>query len=337
VRNSVIGTSPACVGVLALTGIILSGSQTRAADECLAAPNSQAPPGNHWHYHVDRSTQRKCWHVRQEDQQDQAGSSGIQQAEKSSAATATATTDEQTKASRQTERARTRPAAAGNKTQGGTSTSDTPKPTAAAAPAISAVDEQPASSDGIDPQATPSAPVVSEPGASASVVEYSGPASAVSFKENARDASPTQSRSTITDLARADLSPQTTVDRADATTESAVYATTFTPIRVLLLILGALALIGVLAFAVFPSRLRRRIHTGRWALNPDAINAHEEASLSFNRAITEPNQLAPQIDMSDEVRRNLRQVLQTLEAQLRGDVEFKEAPLQRRPGKPAWG
>src|SRR6516164_6539454 len=34
------------------------------ADDCLAAPNSAAPPGSHWHYRLDRATQRKCWYVR---------------------------------------------------------------------------------------------------------------------------------------------------------------------------------------------------------------------------------------------------------------------------------
>src|SRR5215813_792411 len=34
------------------------------ADDCLAAPNSAAPPGSYWHYRLDRATQRKCWYVR---------------------------------------------------------------------------------------------------------------------------------------------------------------------------------------------------------------------------------------------------------------------------------
>jgi len=34
------------------------------ADDCLAAPNSPAPPGSHWYYRLDWATQRKCWYVR---------------------------------------------------------------------------------------------------------------------------------------------------------------------------------------------------------------------------------------------------------------------------------
>jgi hypothetical protein len=34
------------------------------ADDCLAAPNSTAPRGSHWYYHLNRVTQQKCWYVR---------------------------------------------------------------------------------------------------------------------------------------------------------------------------------------------------------------------------------------------------------------------------------
>jgi hypothetical protein len=36
---------------------------TARADDCLTAPNSLAPQGTHWYYHVDRTNQRKCWYV----------------------------------------------------------------------------------------------------------------------------------------------------------------------------------------------------------------------------------------------------------------------------------
>jgi hypothetical protein len=34
------------------------------ADDCLAAPNSPAPQGSHWYYHMDWAKQRKCWYLR---------------------------------------------------------------------------------------------------------------------------------------------------------------------------------------------------------------------------------------------------------------------------------
>jgi hypothetical protein len=36
---------------------------TARADDCIAAPNSQSPPGKHWYYRLDWATNRKCWYV----------------------------------------------------------------------------------------------------------------------------------------------------------------------------------------------------------------------------------------------------------------------------------
>lgn len=33
------------------------------ADDCLAAPKAAAPQGQHWYYHIDRATRRKCWYL----------------------------------------------------------------------------------------------------------------------------------------------------------------------------------------------------------------------------------------------------------------------------------
>ena len=42
----------------------LSLSPAAAADECLSAPNDQAPQGSHWYYRLDRATNRQCWYLR---------------------------------------------------------------------------------------------------------------------------------------------------------------------------------------------------------------------------------------------------------------------------------
>jgi hypothetical protein len=48
------------------------------ASDCLAAPNSPAPKGSHWYYHLNRETQQKCWYVRASEKQPQhATASGI--------------------------------------------------------------------------------------------------------------------------------------------------------------------------------------------------------------------------------------------------------------------
>ena len=64
------GKTPRLVGSIAfvvtllVSGIDVGMPDTARADDCLIAPNSPAPQGTHWYYHVDRADQRKCWYVR---------------------------------------------------------------------------------------------------------------------------------------------------------------------------------------------------------------------------------------------------------------------------------
>ena len=54
---------------------IISGATTTFsfdlahASDCLPAPNSPAPKGSHWYYHLNRATQQKCWYVRSSETQ----------------------------------------------------------------------------------------------------------------------------------------------------------------------------------------------------------------------------------------------------------------------------
>ena len=50
--------------LLAVAVAGMMGTPARAADECLAAPNAPSAKGNHWYYRIDRATQRKCWYQR---------------------------------------------------------------------------------------------------------------------------------------------------------------------------------------------------------------------------------------------------------------------------------
>jgi len=36
-----------------------------AATDCLAAPNQAAEGGQHWYFHTDRATSKKCWYLRE--------------------------------------------------------------------------------------------------------------------------------------------------------------------------------------------------------------------------------------------------------------------------------
>ncbi|WP_375783431.1 hypothetical protein ACE10Z_26750 [Bradyrhizobium sp. Pha-3] len=38
-------------------------TNAKTADTCQAAPKGTAPAGSHWFYHLDRSTQKKCWYL----------------------------------------------------------------------------------------------------------------------------------------------------------------------------------------------------------------------------------------------------------------------------------
>ena len=59
------------IGTIALASTLLaSGLQVGSpaniafAADCLAAPNSPAPPNGHWYYRTDWADQRKCWYLR---------------------------------------------------------------------------------------------------------------------------------------------------------------------------------------------------------------------------------------------------------------------------------
>ncbi|MGB8401288.1 MAG: hypothetical protein WCE35_21100, partial [Bradyrhizobium sp.] len=38
-------------------------NDTKAADNCLAAPKGAVPEGGHWYYRIDRVTKRQCWYI----------------------------------------------------------------------------------------------------------------------------------------------------------------------------------------------------------------------------------------------------------------------------------
>ena len=56
-------TPAVCVGVLAAAIMLGAHCAAFAADDCLAAPNRSPAPGGHWYYHLDRTSDRKCWYL----------------------------------------------------------------------------------------------------------------------------------------------------------------------------------------------------------------------------------------------------------------------------------
>jgi hypothetical protein len=64
--------SMGCVAMVLASGVApRAATNTARADDCLAQPDSSAPEGSHWYFHIDRATQRKCWYLRSADQQAQ--------------------------------------------------------------------------------------------------------------------------------------------------------------------------------------------------------------------------------------------------------------------------
>ena len=58
-----LGSITVVTTLLALfVGATVLANAARAGD-CIAAPNSQSPPGKHWWYRLDWATKRKCWYV----------------------------------------------------------------------------------------------------------------------------------------------------------------------------------------------------------------------------------------------------------------------------------
>jgi len=54
-----------------LAGIPLatvSHGATPAADDCLSGPKDQAPHGSHWYYRIDHATKRHCWYLKESSQ-----------------------------------------------------------------------------------------------------------------------------------------------------------------------------------------------------------------------------------------------------------------------------
>ena len=56
--------SIAVVAALLMSGVCVGVPNSARAEDCLTAPDSSAPQGSHWYYHIDRASQRKCWHFR---------------------------------------------------------------------------------------------------------------------------------------------------------------------------------------------------------------------------------------------------------------------------------
>ncbi len=63
-RKSAKFATAVAVGIIAGLAITAGPHAASAADECLTEPKGPTPQGQHWYYHFERGTQRKCWYLR---------------------------------------------------------------------------------------------------------------------------------------------------------------------------------------------------------------------------------------------------------------------------------
>jgi hypothetical protein len=176
----------------------------------------------------------------------------------------------------------------------------------------SAADEQALSSRQIELPPMPPAPATNDPEPAASVVQKSVPAVVGSVVNEDVPNAPVVQVNSMVDAAQHEAAVHDSVHEPDRKDDAK--SATFSPLRALLLIPGALAFSGLFAFAVFPSGLRRRIYARRGS--EGGTTAQDEMPAKFNDAIAEPSLPDPQMEIPEELKRNLQQVLQTLEAQV---------------------
>jgi hypothetical protein len=270
-RKNIAAITPAAVaGLLVTYGIILSSNPAFAVDECLAAPNAPAPAGSHWYYRLERSTERKCWYVREQRQETRAAPPKMRPAAVTPAPRATQTAVDQSTPIEQVEREAqpTQPAWA----------SGEQAPTVAF---VAQASDAPASANAIQ-------------------AEQSG-----ADRPNVQAASATAAPDAAGETAgQATIATQTAKPTTPAST------------RMLLIVPAVLAFAGVFARVVFSSAFgRQRIDARQRGSDWGAgIADLRQSPIRFNNKIAAPDQPLPQIEMPEDLKQTLRQVLQSLEA-----------------------
>jgi len=247
----------AIVAVLTPFAVTTFPFGTATAADCIAAPNSAAPEGSHWYYRTDRVNRRKCWYIAAEDRTvrhttrralAQAEPPATARAQAASAATS-APPPAATAAPPPARAQATLPPATSPALRVADAT-DSPPP----APQV----EAPASAWPTSPAVDPNSPVL----AFRSIDPWQ-PAEA-----NRPDATATSEPAPNT--ATSEPAPNedaTTGANADASDDAlpaedledtAATAATFTPMRMLILLLCGLAVVGAFLYEIRQLRERRR-------------------------------------------------------------------------------
>jgi hypothetical protein len=221
-----------------LAGIPLatvSHGATPAADDCLSGPKDPAPNGSHWYYRIDHATKRHCWYLKGE-QFSQSAAANSSPSAKTASPTAEATTQ--------------RSIADAHAELPAQTAIETPKRSDGLALAIAA-DTTVATSAAETQRSAIASRWPEQTGTSSSTVPPSTAANSDAAAPSDPDATPSSAPAAIT-LAAADSSPEKQPGSIQT---------------LLLVILGALALAGLIGSAVF--RFGNLRWTGRRTIQID--------------------------------------------------------------------
>ncbi|MGN1288066.1 MAG: hypothetical protein ACI4XG_16020, partial [Bradyrhizobium sp.] len=215
----------------------------KTADTCQSAPKGTAPAGSHWFYHLDRSTQKKCWYLGDARNKVVAKPATAQQ-QPAAAAQDTATAADATPP--QSQPATVVPPPAMRKSVANAH-AEWPSPQASAAPAVS---PDAAQASGVAAPADPAA-TAAPAGANAQPSEVNArwlDASSMAGTNGTRHAA---DQPTV--VAQADTTPQQAAAPAPAaaTAEASAEKSSSSTQMLLFVMVGALALAGLVSALVF--------------------------------------------------------------------------------------
>jgi Tfp pilus assembly protein FimV len=264
---------------------------TKTADSCLSGPKGTAPAGSHWYYHLDRATKKQCWYV----------------GEAKNKAAKTATTQQQT--------APAPDASAADAAQ----TQPQPAMLKSVADAHAEVTSPPATGAAAATEVTDTGNPAPDASAAAAPAEATTPSSPVTARwfdaSSMGGANGTRLAATASPPAAilADATPQATAAAppAPATVEAPAEKTSSSTQMLLIVMVGALALAGLVsALVVRLTRTRSSSYEIRdeWRAPWDSINSERAPPISPRRerpirlSDVPPRRAEPQIPRREPMR-----------------------------------